>query len=169
LDVRPSRPDDQAQRQLDYALHIDGQYSDSTSELAARSGPLGRRCGYQHVVQQRAGIIPGAGRAFQPDKNVPCITFAAGQHRLRIWIVPLDHAPTEVIVADGLTNKPERKQPMLILRRRASQTRFVTVLEPVRAEEPLQNVHLTTSKAGSGPALILRSSKGAREIALPAA
>jgi len=166
LDVRPSRPGDQAQRQFDYVLHLDGHYSDSTSELATRSGPLGRRCGYQHVAQQRAGMIPGAGQAFQPDKNVPCITFAAGQHRLAVWIVPLDHAPTEIIVADGLTNKPEQKQPMLILRRRASQTRFVTVLEPVRAEEPLQNVHLTAPQAGSGPALILRSSKGAREIAL---
>ena len=129
----------------------------SSVQLEPRSGPLGRRCGYQHVLQRRAGLV----------NSVQSVTFAGGEHRLRIWLLPLDNTPTELILADGLTKQPGQTQPMLVLRCRAPQTRFLTVLEPVRAAEPLQEVRLSHRGAGSLPMVILQSSNGRRELALP--
>jgi len=80
---------------------------------------------------------------------------------------PLNNTPIELILADGLTKQPGETQPMLILRRRALQARFLTVLEPIRAGEPLQDVRLSNRAESSGPTVILRSSTGVREIALP--
>jgi len=80
---------------------------------------------------------------------------------------PLDNTPIELILDDGLTKQPGETQPMLILRRRALQVRFLTVLEPIRAGEPLQEVRLSDRAGGAGPMVILRSATGVREIDLP--
>jgi hypothetical protein len=157
MEAHPGPNSKPAQRQFDYVLHVGGRYLESTIQLEPRSGPLGRRCGYQHVVQQRAGSVNG----------VQSVTFAAEEQQLRIWLLPLDNTPIELILADGLTKQPGETQPMLILRRRALQARFLTVLEPIRAGEPLQDVRLSNRAESSGPTVILRSSTGVREIALP--
>jgi len=79
----------------------------------------------------------------------------------------VDGTPTELILAEGLTSRPGQKQPMLILRRRASQTRFLTVLEPIRAEQPLEAVRVGKSGSGSGRTVFLQSPQGVREVAIP--
>ena len=107
------------------------------------------------MVQQRAGSVSG----------VHSVTFAAEEHQLRIWLLPLDNTPTELIIADGLTKQPGETQPMLILRRRASQPRFLTLLEPIRPAEPLQEARL--SSGARDPVVMLRSATSVREVVVP--
>lgn len=157
LAVRPSQEGKAAQHQFDYVLHIDGRFLESTLKLEPRSGALGQQCGYQYVLQQQAGVV----------KGIQSVTFASEEHRLRIWIVPLDETPTEIILGDGLTKQPGEKLPMLILRRRTEQTRFLTVLEPIRSGKPLENVQVSNSGVGSVQMLILKSASGTREFRVP--
>jgi hypothetical protein len=48
--------------------------------------------------------------------------------------------------------------PMLVLRRKASDTRFVTVLEPVRAGDAIRAVKV------EGADLVIESARGARRV-----
>jgi hypothetical protein len=114
--------------QYDYVLHIDGQLESCSAALEVRTGKLGDRCGYELIEQKQRGSVEGAFH----------LTFAAEGKTLRVW-VPGEGA-TEVILADGLTNSPDRKMTILILRRRATVARFLTVLEPVNPGDPIRSV-----------------------------
>jgi len=121
-------------RQFDYVLHIDGKLTDSSVKLEACSGALGDKCGYQHVQRRQAGVIDGVG----------ALTFAAGDKRLRIWVAGPAKAPMTILVADGLTNSPNATMPMLVLRRTGVAARFVTVMEPIEAADPVRAVRVET-------------------------
>lgn len=108
-----------APHQFDYVLHIDGDLANSSVPLAPRSGKLSDICGYQHV-EQKQGVVAG---------GVVALTFTAGTKQLRVWVVASERTPSDVIVAEGLTNTPEAKMPMLVLRRKAARARFVTVFD----------------------------------------
>lgn len=119
-------------RQHDYVLHVDGELAEDSMGLKACSGKLGVKCGYQHVERRKIGEIADMG----------ALTFRAGDKALRIWVVPAAGGPMNVVVADGLTNSPDARMPMLVLRQRGPRARFVTVLEPVDPDHRLRAVRL---------------------------
>lgn len=82
------------------------------------------------------------------------LTFTSAEKKLRIW-VPAD-GETEVIIGEGPTNRMDRKMTMLILRRKAAVTRFLTVLEPVNATNAVRAVRV---EKGS---VVIDSAKGMR-------
>jgi len=135
--------------QFDYVLHIDGTLGESNVPLLPCSGPLGGKCGYQ-LVEQKKGA---------PVNGVTFLDFTSGSKRLRVWIVPTDEKPAELFVAEGLTNLPDAKMPMLVLRRVGASASFVTVIEPVDANL-LRAVRVANGR------LILERSKGAEGVPL---
>jgi hypothetical protein len=143
-------------RQFDYVLHIDGQFLESSVPLLPRSGALGAKCGYQHVQQKQATTVT----------TVAALTFASGDKRLRVWIVPVDDAPLELILADGLSNSPTARMPMVVLRRSGISARYVTLLEPVGETAPLRAVRLERGAAGGPAALVLERATGSERLPL---
>ena len=69
------------------------------------------------------------------------LVFQAGGRRLRVWTIA-QRGPLEIILADGPTNSPKERKPVLILRRRGPEARFVTLFEPVDPENPLSEKNL---------------------------
>ncbi|MBC8876800.1 MAG: hypothetical protein H8E44_45815 [Planctomycetes bacterium] len=94
------------------------------------------------------------------------LRFTSGKQQFRIWIVPTDDTPTDVMVAEGPTNRPDARMPMLILRRTATRTRFVTVLEPVQEVESLQAVRADTGADGNRISLVLEWPTGSDRLTL---
>lgn len=137
-----------AQHQYDYVLHIDGQFENSSAPLEPRSGKLGEACGYQLVDPKQRGTAKGPFT----------LTFSNNGKQLRVW-VPADDA-TEVIIADDLTSSPDRKMTMLILRRKAADTRFLTVFEPVNPGDVIRAVRTERAE------LVIESERGTRRVAL---
>ena len=142
---------------FDYVLHVDGDFAESSLPLEPRSGRLGDACGYQHVEQKQ-----GASTA-----DAVTLRFTASNRQFRIWIVPLDGTPTELMLAEGPTNRPDARLPMLILRRTATRARFVTVLEPVEQVESLRAVRVETGADGIVMSLALEWSDGSDRVLLP--
>jgi len=136
--------------QCDYVLHIDGQFERSSVPLTASSGSLGKTCGYQLVEQKMRAST----------ESPITLTFAHEGRRLRIWV--LGGEPTEVVIAEGLTNLPDRKMLMLVLRRRASRTRYLAVLEPVKANDPIVAVRTDALQAE----VVVEYSRAARRVPL---
>jgi hypothetical protein len=130
FDISPPGAAAATSQQLDYVLHIDGTLADSSAPWTPAEGALGSRCGYQYVMQQKQATLSG----------VTALTFEAGRKRLRVWIVPADDHPLQLILADGLTNTPGTTMPMLLLRQTAASVRFVTVLEPIDPKNPVRSV-----------------------------
>ena len=145
-----------AARQVDYALHIDGAFAESTPALTPRSGALGTKCGYQWIEQKAGGQADG----------VASLTFTAEGKRLRLWVVPLDGTPTEIILGDGLTNDPALRMPMVILRRKGATVRYLTVIEPVDARDPLKDISVESAGVGKWPTLVLQTASGKQRVAL---
>lgn len=131
---------------FDYVLHVDGVLADCSLPLEPRSGPLGDICGYQRVVQKQ-GAITADGATLR---------FDSGKLQFRVWIVSVDGSSTEMIVAEGPTNSPKEMLPMLILRRAAAQSRFVTVLEPMKQAQLLRDVRIEKDGDGNRVQLILQ-------------
>ncbi len=146
---------DQPARQADYVLHIDGRLTGVAPALAPRSGALGTAFGYQHVQVQQAG----------PLSQVTSLTFSAGKQALRLWVVPTDESAAEVMVADGLTNSPQGRLPMLIVRKKAVAHRFVTVIEPVSPDNPIRAVRWERP-AGQPPVITVERAQGRRQVSL---
>ncbi len=84
------------------------------------------------------------------------LTFVGDGKPLRIWVPGAD--ATKIIIADSLTNSPDRKMPMLVLRRKAAGTRFLTVLEPVHADDMVREVRVDKGD------LVIRSDRGTRRV-----
>ncbi|HUT90850.1 MAG TPA: heparinase II/III family protein [Thermoguttaceae bacterium] len=145
-----------APHRFDYVLHVDGDFADGFVLQEPRSGQLGDSCGYQHV-RQKQGVTTA---------DAVTLRFTSGKRQLRVWIVPTDESPTEVMVAEGPTNTPDEKMPMLILRRTAAHTRFVTVLEPVKQGELLRAVRSEKGEDGEGSRLVLQWSTGTDRVLL---
>jgi hypothetical protein len=135
-----------ATHQYDYVLHIDGQYQASSAPLQPKEGKLGEQCGYQLVDQKQRGSVKGPFN----------ITFTNGGKQLKVWVAGAEE--TEVIVGEGLTASPDGKMTTLVLRRKAPQTKFVTVVEPVAADDAVRAVRSEKSR------LVIESAKGTRRI-----
>jgi len=158
LDARPlAAAADGVSRQFDYVLHVDGSLLDSTVPLAARSGALGQAYGYQHVAQKKG----------TSTSDILALSFTGAGKRLRIWIVPSDKMPTEVIVAEGLTDAPDRTMPMLVVRRKATRARFITVIEPVIADSPLRAVRWQQAAGQESTVLVLEGNTGSQRVTIP--
>jgi hypothetical protein len=137
-----------ALHQYDYVLHIDGRFARSSSQLEAQPGRLGEICGYQLVdVKQRSSM-----------KGPFDLTFTSDGKELRVW-APAS-GETEVIVGDGLTNRPDRKMTMLILRRKSADARFLTVFEPVNSKDVLRSVRAEKNT------IVIESGQGIRKVPL---
>lgn len=134
------------EHQYDYVLHVDGELESSSLPLAPRSGKLGETSGYQLVEQKKRGAA----------KAPFTLTFTSEGKQLRLWVAGQD--ATEIIVGDGLTNSPDRRMPMVVLRRKASHTRFVTVLEPVSAQDNILGVRT------EGAHIVIESARGTRRL-----
>jgi len=144
------------QHQFDHVLHIDGGLTNSSLPLAQRSGKLGENCGYQFVEQKQGGAAV----------SLLSLTFASGTKHLRLWIIPTGSTPTDVIIGEGLTNSPDVKMPILILRRKAAHARFVTVIEAVESHNPICGAHLEKNTSGDADLLILEGSSGVQRVFL---
>ncbi|SPE37028.1 exported hypothetical protein [Candidatus Sulfopaludibacter sp. SbA3] len=137
-----------AQHQYDYVLHIDGRFDASSTPLEPRSGKLGQTCGYPFVDQKQRGTVNGSFT----------LTFSNNGKQLRVWVAG-DEA-TEVIIADGLTNSPDRRMTMLVLRRKAADTGFLAVFEPVNPGDAVNAVRIEKAE------LVIESPSGTRRLAL---
>lgn len=135
-----------AEHRYDYVLHIDGELESSSVPLAPKLGKLGETSGYQLIEQRQRGAA----------KAPFTLSFESEGKRLRLWVAGKD--ATEVILGDGLTNSPDRKMPVLVLRRKASQTRFVTILEPVNDQEAIRVVRV------EGADIVIESARGTRRL-----
>jgi hypothetical protein len=70
------------------------------------------------------------------------------------------HLVAHDILADGLTNSPTEKMPMLVLRHTGPRATFVTVIEPVDEASPLRGVRRRDDRLG------LERSAGTEEVRL---
>jgi Heparinase II/III-like protein/Alginate lyase len=122
-----------SKHQYDYVLHIDGRLEASSAPLEPCSGKLGKICGYQFIERQRCGTSPGP---FD-------LTFEGQGKRLRVWVP--ERPGTEIVVGQGLTNLPTGKMTVLVLRRDTSETRYLTVLEPVSSDGGIKSVRVEKS------------------------
>ncbi|MBN1675043.1 MAG: heparinase II/III family protein [Kiritimatiellae bacterium] len=119
------RADSQDEHVYDYVLHIDGE-PDSLPGLTPAQGTLGTKAGYQHINGLSRGTI---GSAWQGVWKAP-------EGRLRVSVLP--DAPTELIAGRSITKAADETMPLLIARRKARSTRFVSAFAPVRdgTQEP---------------------------------
>ncbi len=159
----PGAPLAAASQRCDYVLHIDGALVESTTSLAASSGKLGERCGYQHVEQTQTAVLTAP----------TALTYAADKRRLRVWIVPVATdavGGVQLILGQGLTNQPTGRMPMLVVRRDGATATFVTVFEPLNEGAGLTAVRLEGGAAGQPPVLVLERAEGSerREVGLEA-
>ncbi len=65
-----------------------------------------------------------------------------------------------MIVAEGLTSRPDSRMAMLVLRRKAARTRYLAVLEPVDPANPVRSVTATSAQA------VIDFASGTRRAAL---
>jgi hypothetical protein len=151
-----SSSSNQRQHQFDYVLHIDGEFTYSSFPLVQRSGKLGEICGFQYVEQKQVGAI----------NNLLSLSFASGTKQLRLWIIPTDSAPAELIICEGPTNSPVAKMAMLVLRRKATRARFVTVIEPVQPHDPIRGARIEKNTPSNADSLVLERSSGVRRVSL---
>jgi len=156
FDVRSTDAEETA-HQFDYVLHPDGDFAESSVPLQSRSGPLGDACGYQHVQQKQA--VSAA--------TPVTLTFTAAQRQLRVWIVPTADQPTDILLAEGPTNSPTAKSPIVILRRTATQTSFLTLLEPVQNSNALRSVRIEKAAGKEAGTLLLDWPTGGERVVLP--
>jgi len=154
--VVPESSSSERKHQFDYVLHIDGELTYSSLPLAQRSGKLGEICGYQYVEQKQMGATD----------SLLSLIFASGTKQLRLWIIPTDGAPTDLIIGEGLTNSPDGKMAMLILRRKAAHARFVTVIEPVESHDPIRGAHVEKNTKDNADLLVLERSSGVQHVSL---
>ena len=61
-------------------------------------------------------------------------------------------------MGDGLTNSPDRKVPMVVLRLKTSHTRFVTVFERVGGQDVIRAVRT------EGGDIVMESTRGTRRL-----
>ncbi|HWQ52049.1 MAG TPA: heparinase II/III family protein [Bryobacteraceae bacterium] len=154
-DFRVSPSSGKTPHQFDYVLHVDGELTESSVPLEAREGKLGESFGYQHIGRVRNGVAPG----------LATLTFKSGDDRFRIWVIPTGDAPAEISLGEGLTNSPEGRMPVLVVRRKAPGARFITLLEPVRPARPVKSVRLENGPNGPR-ALFIDYPEGAERVAL---
>jgi len=145
---------------FDYVLHVDGQFAECSAPLAPRTGPLGERCGYQHVAQTHAADLT----------QTVALTYATGDHRLRIWLIPAPGegppSPAQIILANGLTNSPTGRMPMLVVRRQAPVASFLAVFEPLGTGAALTAVQAVAGHDGGPAELVMERGAAAERLPL---
>jgi hypothetical protein len=110
----------------DYVLHIDGETrlegpaSGVPLKFRQEEGPLGSKCGYQWITGVRRTATDGL------------LAFSTAPPDAPQWVTVnlLPEKGTEAILADGITNRVDKKTPVFIARRKGKSTRFVGVFCP---------------------------------------
>jgi len=105
----------------DYVLHIDGDLTGGGAILTPQAGALGDKCGYQHVLDVKHGSTNKLWES----------VWEKGEDSLQIFAAPGEG--TEIFVGNSITNRENVHMPMMVLRRKASDTSFATVSLPSRA------------------------------------
>ncbi len=106
-----------SEHQYDYALHVDGELTNSSLKLEKQSGALSPKRGYAHITDIQRGQMT------QEDCN---LTYAVSEgNSLRLTILPVPDG--EVILGRGLEIKDERK-PVVIVRTKATDADFVVIM-----------------------------------------
>jgi hypothetical protein len=110
----------QDEHTVDWVMHLDGELR---TELALQElpSPLGQDAGYQHVLNPRVADVDDA---WNITAEVP-----DGAVRLTMAAQP----QTRVIVGRGMTGKPPRPCPALIVRRKTAATCFAAVMQTTAA------------------------------------
>jgi len=80
---------------------------------------------------------------------------------LRIWIVPRDARPLELILADGLTSSPSITMPMCILRSVGQSVQYLVVFEPMTDD------HVLTAVKTENEQIILVHGQDEERVPLP--
>jgi len=105
----------------DYALHLDGRVAGCSPKPGPPRGkPLSGRPGYGHIVGARRAPLKGAAR-------LTCKP-ATGRKNVRLDICLLPDGRAELVVAKGAKDKKGRRRPVVLVRRRAADADFVTVM-----------------------------------------
>jgi hypothetical protein len=100
----------------DYVLHVDGEL-EGLDALPPRAEPLGEGNGYPHLEDVRSVVVEGDWRGVWVGATARLATTLLGD------------GATEVCAARSLTNSEDVKMPLLLARRPAARTTFVTVLD----------------------------------------
>jgi hypothetical protein len=133
-----------AEHTYDYPIHFRGQHVASSVKYGAqvtRQEPLGTRFGYEHLWREASGRTDGPVQVSWVDGN-------------RYYTVTSSAAPgTELIFARTGANDPNFNlvsEPMFLLRRRAADHLFASVIEPhgyfSEAEERSQQARPTIQR-----------------------
>lgn len=124
----------------DYALHIAAPFAEASVPLEPLSDPLGQRCGYQHIHKaQGSSFVTEPLNIVWSDKTQPFRIVAAGGE------------PTQLIIAESITTALDRRMPMMILRREAKTTAFITMLN---ASENIAANNFITAQQADGHEIV---------------
>ena len=113
-----------AEHQYDYPLHYDGVLVATSFDLAGYADvlrPMGEAAGYQHVWETGRATATGGVQ----------VTWLDGQRYYSV--TASGHAPTTVLTGRTGAGDPQANltsEPLLVLRRRARDHLFATVIEP---------------------------------------
>ena len=120
----------------DYLYHNFGKLEPGMP-TAPRQDPLAKGAGYQHLTDIRAATPEGDWTA----------TFAQDGANVRLHVLA---APaTEIFFGQGMANNPPVPCPMVVVRRRARATRFVSLIEPCHGEPEVTGFRLLESPPGT--------------------
>ena len=123
--------------QFDSVLHIDGQFAASSLKFEPRPGTLGKICGYQHVKSLQTAMANG----------ISTVTFKSlTQQQLKLWVVPQDAQPLELILAEGLTGSPVVTMPMFVLRTIGRSAKYLVIFEPLNDTNSITSLKLSKDK-----------------------
>ncbi len=140
----------ESEHQYDYPLHYDGVPIASSFELAAHTDalqPMGTSAGYQHVWE--------TGRA----STTADVQFTWLDGHRYYSVTTAGNGPTEILMGRTGANDPHfnlTREPLLVLRRRAADHLFASVIEPhgyfsgatessVQARSRIASVHVLGS------------------------
>ena len=120
-------------------------------ETTARETPLGDGHGYQHIT----GVTEAS-----TDES----WYAAfEQENANVRLTMLETPGTQLYFGMGMANKPPQPCPMVVARREAKATAFISVIEPYRERPAVVGVR-TTPVSGEGAIALEIAREGGRDL-----
>jgi hypothetical protein len=135
------------QHTYDYVLNITGKVGEVSIAQEPRNGALGSAAGYQHIKDLSVGQTTDTWQA----------SWTKGKSALRLSM--LGGITTEVISATGL-GPSLSAQPMLLARRQAADTVFLTVMETYAKEPVVRHIEPLSAPGVSGVEVYRNSGAG---------
>ncbi len=115
--------------QYDWVLHVDGDPDAVSVALTPLEGPLGQRCGYQHIQDVARADVDGDWTAGWTDNE---------GRRLRVTV--FGEPGTQAIRARSMTNRGDEFASTLMARRMATHSLFAALIEPYRGDSRVTQV-----------------------------